>query len=209
MGILEHFEINTNNQFICTLASSFGVGKTSVMVMLATELAKQGKTILYIGEEPQWVIGQKFARTDIKDYKSGKIHLFSGSYPSKSVETVIKNPDLDYVFIDSPAMNDNLLTFDVINFVKSNNISIFVSEQTKRRIEGERNEYPTKSIKLIQISDVVMTMSRITSWTFLEKLKNCLGIKKLKNTKFDCFKNRFGKQKTIILHLDYENLKIK
>lgn len=221
MKILENFSLNTDTQFICTLTSRAAMGKTSVMVILASELAKKGKKILYITEEMLYVTSKRFSKIDI-NYKNIKIFVCPSNnfaYPPyfsiNLIEDIFNNDNenYDFVFIDSPMINEKILNNNVFNFLKSKNCSIFVSEQTKRTFKNEQecsvSDYPYTAVALFQKSDLVINLTKITTWTFFEKLKNCLRIESLKNIECNIIKNRFGSNKKIKFNLNYENLKIK
>lgn len=61
MKILENLKIHIDKPSICVIASTAAIGKTTVLTILAADLIKQGKDVLFISEYDEKNIQKKFS----------------------------------------------------------------------------------------------------------------------------------------------------
>ncbi len=202
--ILNKIGISNNNPFFCSVGSNAAVGKTTILTMIAAELANEGKNVLYVTEDnPQYIL-RKLKNLVKKNY--GQLVVLRNVDETKKISSMVNERDFDYVFLDIPSfVNENKIE-EFRNLVNSKNISAFVSHQLSRPLEKSRNRLERfRPLRDIQISDYVILANKKTELSFFEKIKKFLFIK-VPNITLYLIKNRHGKENSINIYVDFQKI---
>lgn len=190
MEVLEKFGIKINGlPFVTAIASSVAIGKTTVLVSIASELIKQDKNVLYVSDTNSSNILRKILNL-VGDKTIGKLRVYSG-YEINAIEKIIQGNNFEYVIIDSYIFSENSDFYFMFNFFRNKNISTFVSIQTNRKFKDGEIEFSSR--KLGQSVDYVFGLTRKEKITFFQKIKYWFKREKAPNFKLNMLKNRFGK----------------
>lgn len=99
MKIFEDLNLPTDKPFICTIASPAGIGKTTLLTMLASDLIHQGKKVLFISEFDERHILKKFNNLINPNFNTGKLRVLH-NFNSKTLFEKIRGYNFEYIFLD-------------------------------------------------------------------------------------------------------------
>jgi len=206
MSILSKIGINGDKQFIASIGSSAMVGKTTVMVVLATELVKEGKSVLFVSDDRSAHILRK--ASNFMDAKKTSKFVVIGNFSNRwyTLNSLVEGREFDYVFLDSFIFNDNDKFLETINFVKSQKFSTFVSVQLKRTIEPILNVQSMDSNVVSQKVDYMFVLTKKEMLNFFDKLKYWIRFAKVPNFNLNLIKARYGKSTKFDFHIDFTKL---
>ena len=187
--------------FICTIGSQCGVGKTTVLLTIASELVSGGKNVLFVSDDsPSHLIKRLNMGNTIPN---GKL-IFKQYIPDTSLDKIIKETNFDYAIVDS-VYSEVLEKNSIIDLLISKNICTFVSSQLRRSFEDVDIFDLKPSVKLLHKSDYMISLNK-TKFTWFERFKNWLFNRK-PNVKLAVLKNRYGKDGvSTSATIDFKNL---
>jgi KaiC/GvpD/RAD55 family RecA-like ATPase len=206
MEILDKIGIVENKySFVASIGSGAMVGKTTISVYIASKLVDEGKNVLFISEDTVSNILKKASKFS-NNKKGGKFVVVGRFYDIERLNKIMDGRDFDYVFFDSFVFNDKNVIFDTINYVKSKNISMFVSVQLRRVIEPITDS-EFSSISVMQKVDYAYILTKKETLTFTEKLGYWLRLKRIPNFNMNLVKNKFGRERRYDFHIDFKKIK--
>lgn len=222
MKLSDFFNVNKNKQTINIIASRFGVGKTTLLVIVGSEFVLDGKRVLYLtGDNTTKYIVDKFSKNfgitnnNIESFKlkyANKLvskHIIHGSSVNKiknTISTIHEKFKFDLLLIDDAVTLD----FDLLKDLSTTfDCTIFQTCQSKYDIVNLK-EKPIESIKSAQVADMAVSFT-IKKTTFWENVKYFFLFWKTKpNRTLKIIKNRYGKDGTSTdVFIDFQNNKIK
>jgi predicted molibdopterin-dependent oxidoreductase YjgC len=207
MGILNKIGIKEDSKFTASIGSGAAVGKTILMLVIATELVKEGKNVLFVSDDRTSQIMRKADRF-ITNKKTGKLvvvgNFHNNRYP---LRTLTEGRDFDYIFLDCFMFNEQSKFLETINLVKQEKFSTFVSVQLKRIIQpvvkADKLDVNTAS----NVVDYVFVLTRKETLNFFEKIKYWFTFTQIPNFNLNLIKSRFGKNNKFDFHIDFNKLK--
>ncbi len=201
MKLLKLLGLNLEDKPKVFFGSYAGSGKTTLLSILAAEVYLDGKKVLYLTETKSKPILKR-----IEKYLGKKVDV-NGAITIDSVvlpETNLKpffQKGFDLVIIDFPTRNYQ----DLVHLSQDYNTPIFVSTQLSTF--SPKNDIIETNRTQLHAADMFVAIKRKNHekkwYDFL------LFWKKKPNTTLKVVKNRFGKEFTTDLHVDFENVKIK
>lgn len=198
MDLFKSLNIDITIQSLITLYGSSNIGKTTLFILLASELIKTKQKVLIITPH-RWAT-HKLNRLDLS-HKLGVIAVVSNLTSMDELKTLVKDNNFKYIFVDS---DDDFVTKnlkDIQSFVKSEKITTFVSQSIRRTcLLGEQGVHR----QLNNMSDVILRLSDKTSFSIKDRFDKLFG--KKPNRVITTIKNRYGKEATINLELNFETL---
>ena len=200
MTLLNKLNPPLDKPFILTLGSLSNVGKTTILTILATEIAQLGNSILFITEDSTNNVIKKFVNLDL--HKMSKVTIMRYVDIDKKIANYIGGRNFDYVFYDGPTTEK---FYEEMSFIQKNQkISFLVSTQLKRTIYDVSDVIlPTKPT---QVSDFIVVISKnLIKNRFFEGLKKLFGFK-FKNLKFTLIKNRYGKNFSFDYNIEFDKI---
>ena len=200
MTLLNKLNPPLDKPFILTLGSLSNVGKTTILTILATEIAQLGNSILFITEDSTNNVIKKFVNLDL--HKMSKVTIMRYVDIDKKIADYIGGRNFDYVFYDGPTTEK---FYEEMSFIQKNQkISFLVSTQLKRKIYDVSDVI--LPIKPTQVSDFIVVISKnLIKNRFFEGLKKLFGFK-FKNLKFTLIKNRYGKNFSFDYNIEFDKI---
>lgn len=200
MTLLNKLNPPLDKPFILTLGSLSNVGKTTILTILATEIAQLGNSILFITEDSTNNVIKKFVNLDL--HKMSKVTIMRYVDIDKKIANYIGGRNFDYVFYDGPTTEK---FYEEMSFIQKNQkISFLVSTQLKRKIYDVSDVI--LPIKPTQVSDFIVVISKnLIKNRFFEGLKKLFGFK-FKNLKFTLIKNRYGKNFSFDYNIEFDKI---
>jgi len=206
----DKLNIHEEGDGLITIASSSGIGKTTVMCCSVVEAYLDGKNILYLTDSDnennilkRFQNPPSFLDTDSKN----KIHIKRSDDLKTTLNFLLTEKSFDIIYFDSFNMNNSIAEF--LREVSINHsVLIITSVQTRREFDSVNiaSIIPTK---MVQLSNKVYALSIKKDFKILEKLKYffCFWLKK-PNRRLKIIKNRYGDETSRDLFLDFEKCKI-
>lgn len=195
---------------INVVGSESAVGKTSLLCIVAAEFLMGDKKVLFLTNELSKreiyrKIEGKLASHNTSVFKTGFIKIIKFTDIKKVLEEEFRFTTYHVVVIDDTIVN---IDYDfVVEFTKSHNCCFLISTQLRKHL-GFTNHVPITN-RLFQISDNAISMTKKT-FTFWEKVKYFIFFwLKKPNRNLRIIKNRFGKQDSFDVYLDFEKSEIK
>lgn len=206
MKIFEKLNISTDGPFICMLASAVGVGKTTLLTMIAADLTNQGKKVLYISEHNDSHILRKFKRLVNPNINKGSLRVMR-YYHENTLNEKIRGHRFDYIFLDISDVTSQHFANEIKQISVSQEISVFITSQLGRRFiqSGEVADVTLIPNRVNFISDYIIVMTKENTKSLFNKIKSFFGLK-VNNIKLDCIKNRRGNEKSIKLNIDFKQI---
>lgn len=211
--LIDELGINHLDSSLISLGSNFGVGRTTMLSIIAAEFYHEGKNVLFLTNE----LDEKTIMSRIKKALVGatpNLNLCSlniKQYESdleNAIKSQFENQKYNVVIVDDLNPDYNLLrrlSFD-------NECLIMTTYQQRKNFNGENTidyEIPN-STGVLQKSDVLYSLSIKKTFPFWENVKYffCFWLKKPNRT-LKILKNRYGKDGIKLdINIDFENLKI-
>lgn len=127
-------------------------------------------------------------------------------YNKKKLNEMIIGHKFDYIFLDvdsiSQEFSDEIKTISI-----SHNVSVFITSQLRTRFiqSGEVAEDKVVPNRISFISDYIIVITKENTKSLFNKIKTFFGFN-IKNIKLDCIKNRYAKENSIKLHIDFKKI---
>lgn len=204
MKLLDKLTIDFNDNPLVVFGSYSGNGKSTILTILASEAYQKGKKILYLTETKGLFIINKFNKILNERNLDSKLTVVSLGIVEKDLELFFKK-GYELIVIDFPCRHSEYEK--IANFSSKYNTTVFLSTQLTR-FEPKNGVLETNK-KPLHFSDMFIIVSKklkIKNKSFLSKI---MFWKKEKNVNLRVFKNRFGSEFSLDLHVDFEKLKIK
>ena len=115
MTLLNKLNPPLDKPFILTLGSLSNVGKTTILTILATEIAQLGNSILFITEDSTNNVIKKFVNLDL--HKMSKVTIMRYVDIDKKIANYIGGRNFDYVFYDGPTTEK---FYEEMSFIQKN-----------------------------------------------------------------------------------------
>lgn len=207
MKLIEKLNIDLITNPKITFASKFGVGKSTLLTIIAAECYSGGNKILFLTETKAMHIIRRFNKCLGRKQYDGKLTVLSVGLTDMDLEPYFKK-GYDLIVLDYP-INQN--QFEKIARLSSHyGVAVFTSVQLNR-FSPKEGGLETNKVPLYK-SDIfaVITAKEPTVRNLFDKLLSKLMFwKKEPNVTLKVHKNRYGKEITLDLHVDFENVKIK
>lgn len=201
MKLLQLLGLNLEDKPKVFIGSYAGSGKTTLLSILAAEVYLDGKKVLYLTETKTKPILKRIEKYLGKKVDvNGDITIESVVLPETNLEPFFKK-GFDLVIIDFPTRNYEKL----VRLSQDYNTPIFVSTQLST-FSPNNDMFETNRTQL-HAADMFVAIKR--SNTDKKWYDFLLFWKKRPNTTLKVVKNRYGKEFTTDLHVDFENVKIK
>jgi predicted GTPase len=206
MATLTKIGIKEDAKFIASIGSSAMVGRTTLMLVIASELVNEGKNILFVSDDKVVHIMRK-ANKFMKVNKTGKFVVIGNYFNyNKPLAKIIEGHNYDYVFLDSFVFTDRNKIEDTISIVRSENFSTFISAQLRRIIDPIKTSESAETIRTAQLVDYVFVLTKKEKLNFFDKLKYWFRFAGVPNFTLNLIKNRFGKTENFDFHIDFDKL---
>jgi Ni2+-binding GTPase involved in maturation of urease and hydrogenase len=204
-SIIETLGIPTNDRTTIDFIGSAGVGKTTTMVKLATEMAMSGNKVLFLTTEiSNDSIGKKFG-DDFYAYltkeKRGRLVISTYSSLQQQIENIFDDNSFDVIIVDD-VERVNLEYYYAI--AKKYKCVVFGGHQGRKDLSTGLTFF--ERLSTIQKSDIAISITKKKMFSLLDRIKYfvCFWVVK-PNTTFKVLKNRYGKDGTIAdMYLNYE-----
>jgi predicted ATP-dependent serine protease len=205
--LVDNLGIANIDSSMINLGSNFGVGKTTILTIIAAEFYHDGKNVLFLTDDTDEKVILKKAKKALGKWGPNlnactfnvkKIHDLKSD-----LETQFKAIKYDLIVVDSIYIDYELLR--QISF--DNKCTIISSFQQVRKTIT--TDMVVKNINTLQFSDMVISLSIKKEFTFWQNLKYfvCFWLKK-PNRNLKIIKNRYGKNESLDINVDFENVKI-
>ena len=159
MNIFKNLEINDNNPFLCVVSSLSAVGKTSVLMSMAMELANKNNRVLFITDEV----------TD--SFNNGNIFIIGMNEIKTNLHEIANINEFGYIMIDTSISKDiQIKLFDELRRLVNNGVRIVVSVQLIRLVDT----FPLISNlthRVVSKSDYVIILSKYFKLSIFERIK--------------------------------------
>lgn len=202
---LLNIDLDTNPRV--TFASYFGSGKSTLLTILSAECYSDGKKILFLTETKAMHILKRFNRCLNTNEFNGKLTVLSVGLNETDLEPYFKK-DYDLIVIDYQVKPNQFEKISELS--KYYGVGVITSVQLKR-FKPQKGVVETNNVALYS-TDIfaVVTRKEPKEKTFFVRLLYKLVFwKKEPNVYINVVKNRYGKEFTTDLHIDFENVKIK
>ncbi len=221
MRLTNFFNLDKNTNSINLIGSRFGQGKTTLLVIIGSEFVLDGKSVLFLtGDNTGKYIIEKFSKSfgitknNIDSFKlkyANKLvskHIIHGSSSNKiknMINTIYEKFKFDLVLIDAAVNFDFELLRDLS---RTFDCPIVQSCQLNYNVVSLKEE-PRSSIKWVQVADMAISLT-IKKTSFWENIKYFLLFWKTKpNRTLKIIKNRYGKESSTDVFIDFKDNKIK
>jgi hypothetical protein len=205
MRLVDKLNIHVDSNPTVTFASYFGSGKSTLLTILAAECYSDGKKILFLTETKAMHILKRFNKCLGTKEFDGKLTVLSVGLTETDLEPYFKK-GYDLIIIDYQVKPEKFQKISDLS--KHYGVAIFVSVQLQR-FKPQESMFHTN--KPLWDSDIfaVVTRKESKEKTFFGNLLNKLMFwRKEPNVSIKVYKNRYGKEFTTELHVDFENVKI-
>jgi hypothetical protein len=203
MKLLEKLNIDLEYNPLVVFGSYFGSGKSTILTILSSECYNNDKKILYLTETKGLHTIKKFNKALNEKNLNSKLTVVSLGLLDTDLELFFKK-GYDLIVIDYPYNRSDI---DKISKFSSNyKTTVFLSVQLSR-FEPQNGVLETNR-KPLHASDVfvIVTKKDTKEQSILAKL---MFWKKQKNVNLRVFKNKFGNEFSLDVHVDFENVKFK
>lgn len=195
MNLLDKIDCKLEKGDLFTLMAPWGSGETTLLCIMASELALSGKNVVYISEDTHFrFLLRKFRNLiSIIPKERGTLILRRGKEINEIFEKI--TDEVDVVILDGYFGNKE----DLKTFAENKQLAIMETKQVEREnVNGIPTGYPTQ---IMHRSDVILSLKRtrtVTKLSLLDKFKNkfCFWIPTIvehENLTLQVLKNRRGK----------------
>jgi hypothetical protein len=201
---LLNIDLDTNPRV--TFASYFGSGKSTLLTILSAECYSDGKKILFLTETKAMHILKRFNRCLGTKEFNGKLTVLSVGLNETDLEPYFKK-NYDLIVIDYQVKPNQFEKISELS--KHYGVAVITSIQLNR-FKPQDKLFETNKVSLYS-TDIfaVVTRKEPKEKTFFVRLLDRLMFwKKEPNVYIKVVKNRYGKEFTSELHIDFENVKI-
>ena len=206
MRLVDKLNIDIDSNPRVTFASYFGSGKSTLLTILAAECYSDGKKILFLTETKAMHILKRFNKClGVKKF-DGKLTVLSVGLTETDLEPYFSK-GYDLIVIDYQVKPDDYQKLSDLS--KHYGVAIFVSVQLQKFAPKEGSLYTNKPLWDSDIFAVVIRKESKEKTFFNNLLKKLMFWKKEPNVFIKVYKNRYGKEFTSDLYVDFENVKIK
>lgn len=208
--ILNNLGFIDKKPYICTFSGQYGVGKTNILIILTSELIKNGDNILFLSDDNVKYLAEKFAKLNVIN-RDGKLIIakhFSNSSLKERIETLVNGCSFDYLIIDSVHNSSFDELNEAVTFLQEKQITTFISHQSKVNFTKSSNLLEQFSPILLNKSDYIISLTKKNTFTFVDWVKYSLlsVFFKRPNTTIKMLKNRYGKNLSKDFTVNFENL---
>jgi len=191
-----------------SLTSRFGLGKSTLLAVIAAEFYHDGKNVLFLTDD---VKEETIIRKVKKALHGSKpnlnlVTLTAKRYVNltKDIWTQLDAKDYEVIIVDG-----RIEDFDFLRSLSFGTKAIIITAHQQNRVLEEDTSF-FKPSEVLMKSDMVLTLNVSKEFTFWEEVKYffCFWLKKPNRT-LNILKNRYGKDGiSVDLHIDFENVKI-
>ena len=206
MRLVDKLNIHVDSNPRVTFASYFGSGKSTLLTILAAECYSEGKKILFLTETKAMHILKRFNRCLGTKEFNGKLTVLSVGLNETDLEPYFKK-NYDLIVIDYQVKPNQFEKISELS--KHYGVAVITSIQLNR-FKPQDKLFETNKVSLYS-TDIfaVVTRKEPKEKTFFVRLLDRLMFwKKEPNVYIKVVKNRYGKEFTSELHIDFENVKI-
>lgn len=207
-NLIDKLEITNQDSGLVSLASTYGLGKSTLLAVIAAEFYYDGKNVLFLTDD---VKEETIIRKVKKALQGSKPNLNMVTLTAKryvnleeDIKTQLNAKDYAVIIVDGLIVDFDFLrrlSFDT-------KAMVITTHQQQRNIT--KNILEIKPSDVLMKSDMLLTLSVKEGFTFFEEVKYffCFWLKK-PNRSLKILKNRYGKDGVSVdLHIDFENVKI-
>lgn len=208
--VLESLNIDTEKPTVTIVASSAGEGKTTILSVIATELANKGKKVLIIGDDDTKIWFRKL-NNQHPDNNSTITYLetFHSYFDVNVKKLVQENLPIDVLILDTFCINERAKASELIEFVRTMGIITFMSQQQHKSAKAEPTiETISGPINKIQASDYIISLNRTPRLPFWQRVKYFFfgWFLKKPNVSLKILKNRHGKPTSANMFVDFNEI---
>ena len=208
-NLIDKLGITNLDSGLISLASTYGLGKSTLLAVIAAEFYHDGKNVLFLTDDVKEETIIKKVRKALQGLSPNlnMVTLTAKRYVNLEEEIKIQLAAKDYKLI----IVDGLIAdFDFLRRLSfDTKAMIITTHQQQRNITD--NILEIKPSQVLMKSDMVLILKVKEGFTFWEKVKYffCFWLKK-PNRSIKILKNRYGKDGVSVdLHVDFENVKVK
>lgn len=204
MRLIDKLGIDIDLKPKVTFGSYSGAGKTTILTILAGECYLNKKKVLFLSETKIKHIVKKVNTYVGGMFVSGKLTITSIGLLDTDLEPYFKK-GYDLIIVDYPIKDYT----NLVSLATKYDTAIITSTQLKRFVPKDGLVETNREV--LHASDMLITITRkIKQNTFLNKIVDFLRFwKKRPNTTLKVVKNRYGKEFSTDVYVDFENVKIK
>jgi hypothetical protein len=206
MRLTEKLNIHVDSNPTVTFASYFGSGKSTLLTILAAECYSDGKKILFLTETKAMHILKRFNKCLGTKEFDGKLTVLSVGLNETDLEPYFKKK-YDLIVIDYHVKPEDFQKLS--DLAKHYGVAIFVSVQLQRFKPQEGMFHTNKPLWASDMFAVITRKESKEKSLMREFIDKLMFWKKEPNVSIKVYKNRYGKEFTTDLHVDFENVKIK
>lgn len=207
-NLIDKLGITNLDSGLISLASTYGLGKSTLLAVIAAEFYHDGKNVLFLTDDVKEETIIKKVRKALRGKKPNLnlVTLTAKRYVNltKDIWKQLDAKDYEVIIVDG-VIED----FDFLRRLSfGTKAVILTTHQQQRNITD--NILEIKPSQVLMKSDMVLTLSVKEGFTFWEDVKYffCFWLKK-PNRSLKILKNRYGKDGVSVnLHVDFEKVKI-
>lgn len=207
-NLIDKLGITNLDSGLISLASTYGLGKSTLLAVIAAEFYHDGKNVLFLTDDVKEETIIKKVRKALQGKKPNLnlVTLTAKRYVNltKDIWKQLDAKDYEVIIVDG-VIED----FDFLRRLSfGTKAVILTTHQQQRNITD--NILEIKPSQVLMKSDMVLTLSVKEGFTFWEDVKYffCFWLKK-PNRSLKILKNRYGKDGVSVnLHVDFEKVKI-
>ena len=183
--LLDKLNIDLKNPFILGLSSQSNVGKSTALVIMASELINKGFSIAFISEERTNTVARRL--NNLVYLKNGKCRIFKLIDGELDVQKIINMGNFDFVFCDGIINNEAKFFENIRTISFKQKVSFLFTIQSKKNFDNIFEGIPTKPLN---IADYIVGLTKREP-TWFDNIKKIFGFI-IKNRTFELVKNRTG-----------------
>ena len=197
---------------IGVIASKCGVGKSSLLMVIAIEAIIEGKTVLYITDEHPKYLSKRFDDSSY-DLSNGKLiirHQFKN--PELELELLLNENKIDLIIIDDLYLFDKKRIKNLILFLRAKEINTILSMYLSVKVNNKNSHNDRYELEneIFYLTDYAGVVAKKDDYSLLEKIKYFLMFWKPRpNIEISKIKNRNGAHLKKLISVNFKTLKIK
>ena len=209
MKLIDKLGIDLITSGLIGVGSKCGLGKTTLLILLSSELIMDGKKVLYLTNElSEFSIISKYSKVLKSTVDSSNVRVKKFVSLHDVLEIQLNETDFDFVVIDG-ILNSNDIEY--CNYVaKEYDCVIVTTHQLSNK--GTDKYLPTlapKNNRILILSNIFLIINNKNIFSIFDKIKYFLlfWLKKPNRTIL-VIKNRYGDESITNIYIDFEKISV-